>query len=438
MDPRPRARSGARSGTLLIVVLSATLAATQQAPPPTQPPLPTRDAQTRATVADPSPVALPPLSEDAQRLLDQWKQTQAGIVEQLRYLQLTYRDTGHAEDAAAIAAQIRVLQQRTTTLPAVATVDLVNEGLPTRDQPITMSSFRPQAGQTLSFGIRGRDDQPVWGTTTYTDDSALETAAVHAGLLRAGQSGIVKVRLLPGQEHYEASNQNGVQSLEYARQRGSYRFGAVSVTQRTRTSSLTSYRDLVGSSITLPAVGAVTGSVWGTDVYTDDSSAAAAAVHAGVIGPGEFAFLKVTLLPGQAGYAGSARYGVTSQSFGAFEGSYRVERAPEPWTVQLPGGEDASRVVPLNTLRGRPGTSFVVQVVGAATGNVWGTGDYTDDSSMAAAAVHAGLLKPGELGFIRVTVEAGRDAYAGSERNGIKSSNFGSYDGTFRLARVSR
>ena len=170
--------------------------------------------------------------------------------------------------------------------------------------------------------------------------------------------------------------------------------------------------------------------------YTDDSSPAVAAVHAGVLAAGDFAFVKATLLPGQGRYDGSARYGVTSQSYGPFDGSYRIERATEPWTVQLPGGEDASRVVSLASLRGRPGTSFIVQVVGAASGSVWGTGVYTDDSSIAAAAVHAGLLKPGELAFLRVTVEGGRDSFAGTERNGIKSSNFGSYDGSFRLARV--
>ena len=73
-----------------------------------------------------------------------------------------------------------------------------------------------------------------------------------------------------------------------------------------------------------------------------------------------------------------------------------------------------------------------------AEGAVWGSGAYTDDSTIAAAAVHAGLLKPGELGFVRVSVEAGRDSDDGSERNGIKSSPFGTFDGTFRLGRVAR
>jgi hypothetical protein len=396
---------------LAVVALTAATAHTQQ--PPVRPELPPR-----ATGAVPARPPLPPLSADAQRLVDQWKQDQASIIEQLRFLQLTYRDGGHAEDAAAIAAQVRLMQQRNmvvpggvifrTDTPAAVTADLVNEGLPTRDAPVSMSLFRG-AGETLSFAVRGRDDQPIWGTTTYTDDSALETAAVHAGLLRSGQSGIVRVRPLPGQDRYDATNQNGVQSAAYGQQRGSYQFVAVAVETRTRTSSLSSYRDLVGHAVTLPAVGTVSSNVWGSDVYT-----------------------------GQPRYEGSPRNGVTSQSYGSFDGSFRVEAAPQPWTVQLPGGEDASRLVPMSTMRGRTGSSFVVQVVGAAAGNVYGTGAYTDDSSIAAAAVHAGLLKPGELGLVRVTIDPAQDSYAGSERNGIKSQSYGKWEGTFRLQRVAR
>src|SRR4051812_46455638 len=120
----------------VLILLAALIAASSQ----TQPPV--REAPPGTTAAAPSQLALPPLSEDAQRLLDQWKQTQAGIIEQLRYLQLTYRDSGRAEDAAAIAAHVRMLQQRTPPVSGTATAELVNEGLPTRDVPVTMSSFR--------------------------------------------------------------------------------------------------------------------------------------------------------------------------------------------------------------------------------------------------------------------------------------------------------
>jgi hypothetical protein len=301
-----------------------------------------------------------------------------------------------------------------------------------------MSQFRGRSGDTLSFAIRGREDQPVWGTTTYTDDSALETAAVHAGILHAGQSGIVKVRILPGQDRYEGTRQNSVESTAFAHTEGSYRFVAAIVTTPARTSSLSSYRDLVGMSITLPVVGSASGNVWGSDIYTDDSSIAAAAVHAGVVSPGEFTFVKVTLLPGQAHYDAVSRNGVASQAYDGWDGSFRVEAAPQPWIVQLPGGEDATPLLPMNTMRGRSDLSFVVQTVGAASGQVWGTSIYTDDSSIAAAAVHAGLLKPGEIGLVRVTMLPGRETYAGSDRNGVKSQPFGAYQSSFRLERVSK
>ena len=425
---------------LAAVAVAATVvavAATAGQGLPQQPPV-RPEAPPRATGAVPARPPLPPLSPDAQRLVDQWKQEHANIIEQLRFLQLTYRDGGHAEDAAAIAAQVRQMQQRPIVVSGGAMTDLVNEGLPTRDEPVAMSSFRGRTGEIFSFAVRGRDDQTVWGTTTYTDDSALETAAVHAGLLRAGQTAIVKVRPLPGQDRYDGSAQNGVQSGAYGQQRGSYQFVAVTTETRTRTNSLSSYRDLVGHAVTLPVVGMSTGSVWGSDVYTDDSSIAVAAVHAGLLSVGEFGFLKVTIMPGQARYDGSPRNGVASQNYGSFNGSFRLEVAPQPWTVQLPGGEDASRLVPMSTMRGRTGTSFVVQVMGAASGSVYGTGVYTDDSSIAAAAVHAGLLKPGELGFVRVTIDSARDSFAASESNGIKSQAYGKWEGSFRLQRVTR
>jgi hypothetical protein len=161
-------------------------------------------------------------------------------------------------------------------------------------------------------------------------------------------------------------------------------------------------------------------------------------VHAGLLRPGEFGFVKITLLPGQPRYDGSAQNGVTSESYGAWDGSFRVERAPEPWTVQLPGGEDASQLVRLSTLRGHAGVSFIVQVVGAATGSVWGTGTYTDDSVISAAAVHAGLVKPGEVGLVRVTAVAGVESYDGSESHGVRSQPYGPWPGAFRLDAVAR
>jgi hypothetical protein len=94
----------------------------------------------------------------------------------------------------------------------------------------------------------------------------------------------------------------------------------------------------------------------------------------------------------------------------------------------------------IQALRGQPASSIVVEVEGAdpRSGHVWGTDIYSDDSSVGAAAVHAGLLRPGEKGLIRVILLPGQVSYSGSERHGIKSENFGQWPGSFKLEKVDK
>jgi hypothetical protein len=72
---------------------------------------------------------------------------------------------------------------------------------------------------------------------------------------------------------------------------------------------------------TLPAGGSDTG-VWGTDVYTDDSSIGAAAVHAGVITFAAGGTVTIRILPGRSSYTGSTRNGVTSLDYTDWDGSF--------------------------------------------------------------------------------------------------------------------
>ena len=69
------------------------------------------------------------------------------------------------------------------------------------------------------------------------------------------------------------------------------------------------------------------GGAWGTDVYTDDSMLATAAVHAGALGYGEAGVVEVTILPGGESYPGSTRFGITTNSCGPWHGSYSVAPA---------------------------------------------------------------------------------------------------------------
>jgi hypothetical protein len=65
------------------------------------------------------------------------------------------------------------------------------------------------------------------------------------------------------------------------------------------------------------------GKIWGTDVYTDDSSICLAAVHAGVITP-EGGLVLVTIRESQAAYEASTRNGVSSRSYGYWARSFEV------------------------------------------------------------------------------------------------------------------
>ena len=66
-------------------------------------------------------------------------------------------------------------------------------------------------------------------------------------------------------------------------------------------------------------------SVWGTDVYTDDSSICTAAVHAGKITRTAGGQVTIEIRPGQASYIGTIRNGVATIDYGSWGGSFIVK-----------------------------------------------------------------------------------------------------------------
>ena len=93
--------------------------------------------------------------------------------------------------------------------------------------PGTLLNFRDKRGQALYFRVTGGPFGSVWGTDVYTDDSTLAAAAVHAGALQNGQTGIVKVTPLPGRDSYPGSTRNGLTTSDWGTYSGSYRVEAV-------------------------------------------------------------------------------------------------------------------------------------------------------------------------------------------------------------------
>lgn len=64
--------------------------------------------------------------------------------------------------------------------------------------------------------------------------------------------------------------------------------------------------------------------VWGTDVYTSDSSVCTAGVHAGKISLAQGGRVTIEMRPGQSGYQASTRNGVSTQSWGTWNASFVV------------------------------------------------------------------------------------------------------------------
>lgn len=91
----------------------------------------------------------------------------------------------------------------------------------------------------------------------------------------------------------------------------------------------------------------------------------------------------------------------------------------------------------LTGVQANTGQTLVFRVTGSTDGPVWGSDVYTDDSSIGAAAVHAGLLRPGETGTVMVTVQDGYPSYSASSRNGIDSSTYGEWGRSFTMIRLN-
>ncbi|WP_170182025.1 LCCL domain-containing protein [Phreatobacter stygius] len=288
---------------------------------------------------------------------------------------------------------------------------------------------------TCSCSAQAAERGSVWGMDVYTGDSSVCKAAVHAGAItrRGGQ---VTVTPEAGRPAYPGLTRNGVSSSNFGAYASSFRVAgerrAASAPTGQTTQVLVSecpndfsaFADTSEPLIcTCSAQAADRGSVWGMDVYTGDSSVCKAAVHAGAINRRGG---QVTVSPdaGQATYAGVTRNGISSSNYGSYASSFRFGPAPSGPTV-CPDNFVAFQEItaPLGCTCDRAAME---------RGSVWGMDVYTADSSVCKAAVHAGAV-PRQGGLVSVIPEPGRNAYPGLTRNGVTSSNYGPYDGSFRF-----
>ena len=78
--------------------------------------------------------------------------------------------------------------------------------------PGNLSAYGQKVGETMAFSVTGRIGGSVFGTGTYTTDSDLATAAVHAGILKDGEKGVVQVTIVESPNQFAGTTANGVTS----------------------------------------------------------------------------------------------------------------------------------------------------------------------------------------------------------------------------------
>ncbi|XP_078703693.1 uncharacterized protein LOC144928874 [Branchiostoma floridae x Branchiostoma belcheri] len=292
----------------------------------------------------------------------------------------------------------------------------------------------------------------VWGTDVYTDDSSICRAAIHAGRI-SDSGGDVTVHKLAGESSYSGTTQNGVQTRGYGTWGGSFSFtGGEPAEQAPAVDPSLEFIDCNTQSrqldqgsfphmVMCPAGCAAGPSVWGSAIYTDDSSICRAAIHDGRI-PASGGDVTGYKIPGQASYQGSDQNGVQTLGYGSWSGSFAFtnitevpvlppEEQPEPLE---PGTPSVDCNTESRQLNGNITTVTCPDGCKQTGGSVWGNVIYTDDSSICRAAIHDGRIEE-TGGEVTVYKQPGRDAYPSSFRNGITTSEYGSWPGSFAFTK---
>jgi len=192
-----------------------------------------------------------------------------------------------------------------------------------------------EIGDQVTVRLTGQTNGAVWGDSIYTLDSDLATAAVHAGLLKAGETKAIKVWVVPAPNSFSEANRNGVQSRKWGRFRAAFVMQAaalasprvVTFTPSRSTANLSGLD--IGESKTVTLTGIAQGPLWGTDTYTSDSSFAVAAVHAGALRVGETGDVVVTRVAPPPKFQGTIRNGVRSNPWGPYPSAFTVKPVAE-------------------------------------------------------------------------------------------------------------
>jgi len=124
--------------------------------------------------------------------------------DELKKVQDAFAREAKLDEAVAVRDLIRDLRSGN----GVATANVLPD-------PVYVNNPPADIGKVFYYEVGGSLGGVVYGTDVYTTGSPLGTAAVHSGVLKVDQRGVVKVTILPGQGQYETTTRHGVTSSSY-------------------------------------------------------------------------------------------------------------------------------------------------------------------------------------------------------------------------------
>jgi hypothetical protein len=209
-------------------------------------------------------------------------------VSQLKIVKEKFCQQAKLDEAVAVRDQIRLLQSGETKRRATALPPAAAEIMDAFEK--NAAALQQKAEERLQKVRDKADVQLKMIQDKFCKEDKLDEAIAIRDTRRLIQLGVTNARPDPGYLHAEASDIGKVW-----------------------------YFEVVGNAREF---------TWGTEVYTSDAHLGASAVHAGVLADGQKGIVKVTILPGQNSYPSTTRNGVTSQAWGVWGVSFKVERLP--------------------------------------------------------------------------------------------------------------
>jgi hypothetical protein len=126
-------------------------------------------------------------------------------------------------------------------------------------------------------------------------------------------------------------------------------------------------------------------------------------------------------------------YGCRDYKPGELEAELAEKRRLEQQNNFIPIPNNTQHMV---AYRGQMRKIFSINITGTTNGNaVWGTDNYTDDSDIRRAAVHAGIIVNGENKTVYIEMLPGQSSYISTNKNSINTFPYGNWGGTYRFVK---